>query len=154
MFGEDYAVLLDWTLTFGFQTMWNLQCDIFTGLPKNQKTINMDNWSARLADHRGYITNQVLSRATGAHWNLPGHSLADLKVTILEQTKNNCEDYRKEREKFFIRKFDTFNNGLTREVWKSVVLAFGHFVTKYTFLPKPLLEKVKPTLVDSSSDLD
>ena len=32
----------------------------------------------RLADHRGYITNQVTSKATGAHWNLPGHSLADL----------------------------------------------------------------------------
>ena len=71
---------------------------------------------SRLADHRGYITNQVLSRATGAHWNLPGHSLADLKVTILEETKNDCEDYRKEREKFFIRKFDTFNNGLNREL--------------------------------------
>ena len=70
----------------------------------------------RLADHRGYITNQVLSRATGAHWNLPGHSLADLRITILEQTKTNCEEYRKEREKFFIRKFDTYNNGLNREV--------------------------------------
>ena len=32
----------------------------------------------RLADHRGYIINQVISKATGAHWILPGHSLADL----------------------------------------------------------------------------
>ena len=70
----------------------------------------------RLADHRGYISIKVVSRATGAHWNLPGHSLADLRVIILEQTKTSCEDYRKEREKYFIRKFDTFNDGINREV--------------------------------------
>ena len=69
----------------------------------------------RLADHRGYITNQVTSKATGAHWNLPGHSLADLRVIILEQTKYRNEEYRKEREKHFIRKFNTFNNGINRE---------------------------------------
>ena len=69
----------------------------------------------RLADHRGYISNQVTSKATGHHWNLPGHSLADLKVTILEQCKSSAEDYRKEREKFFIRRFDTKNNGINRE---------------------------------------
>ena len=63
----------------------------------------------RLADHRGYITNQVTSKATGAHSNLPGHSLADLRVIILEQTKYKSEEYRKEREKHFIRKFNTFN---------------------------------------------
>ena len=69
----------------------------------------------RLADHRGYITNQVESRATGAHFNLPGHSLADLRVRILEQTQNHDEDYRLEREKYFIRKFNTFNKGINRE---------------------------------------
>ena len=51
----------------------------------------------------------------GAHYNLPGHNLADLKVTILEQTKSSDEDYRMEREKYFIRKFDAFNKGLNRE---------------------------------------
>ena len=69
----------------------------------------------RLADHRGYITNQVTSNATGAHWNLPGHSLADLGVIILEQTKYKSEEYRKEREQQFTRKFNTFNNGINRE---------------------------------------
>ena len=69
----------------------------------------------RLGDQRGYILNQVTSRATGAHWNLPGHSLADLRVTILEQCKKNSEEYRIEREKYFIRKFDTYNIGINRE---------------------------------------
>ena len=70
---------------------------------------------SRIAEHKGYIAQQVSSRATGHHWNLPGHSLADLKVTILEQSKSKEEDYRKEREKFFIRKFDTYNKGINRE---------------------------------------
>ena len=68
----------------------------------------------RLAEHRGYITNQVVSRSTGAHFNLPGHSLANLTVTILKQTRSSNAEYRKEREKYFIRKFDTFNNGINR----------------------------------------
>ena len=70
----------------------------------------------RIADHRGYITNQVISRATGAHFNLPGHSLADLKFTILEQVRYNDEEYRREREKYFINKFDTFYHGINREI--------------------------------------
>ena len=69
----------------------------------------------RLGDHRGYILNQVTSRATGAHWNLPGHSLADLRVTSLQQCRNKSEEYRLEREKYFIRKFHTFNEGINRE---------------------------------------
>ena len=70
----------------------------------------------RVAEHKGYISNQVTSRATGAHWNLPGHSLA-LKVTVLEQSKSRDEEYIREREKYFIRKFDTFNDGINREWW-------------------------------------
>ena len=69
----------------------------------------------RLSDHRGYIHNQVLSVSTGNHFNLPGHSLADVKITILEQVKKNDTMYRKEREKYFINKFNTHHHGLNRE---------------------------------------
>ena len=69
----------------------------------------------RLADHRGYIVNKHVDKATGAHYNLPGHSLANLKITILEQVRYNDDAYRKEREKYFIRRFDTFNRGINRE---------------------------------------
>ena len=64
----------------------------------------------RLSDHRGYVINKVVSKATGAHYNLPGHSLADMRITILEQIKNNNIEYRKDREKYFIRLFNTYNN--------------------------------------------
>ena len=69
----------------------------------------------RLADHKGYITNQVLSQPVGSHFNLPGHCLANLQATVLEQVKFNDETYRIEREKYLINKFNTYYNGLNKE---------------------------------------
>ena len=68
----------------------------------------------RLADHRGYVNNRD-DTATGEHFNSPGHSLSDLNITILEQVKKKDDLYRKEREKYFIRKFNTFYRGLNRQ---------------------------------------
>ena len=69
-----------------------------------------------LADHRGYILNQKDNQATGAHFNLPGHSLSDLSVTILERVNQRDETYRKEREKYHIRRLNTFHSGLNKKV--------------------------------------
>ena len=68
----------------------------------------------RLAEHRGYIVNNRVDKATGAHFNSPGHSLANMKCTVLDQEKFNDTLYRKEREKCFINKFNTKNRGLKR----------------------------------------
>ena len=68
----------------------------------------------RLADHRGYVTNNVTSQATGEHFNLPGHSLADLRVTVIEQTARRSSEYRKEREHYHIRKVNTFHRGINK----------------------------------------
>ena len=40
-----------------------------------------------LADHRGYVLNNNKATATGLHFNLPGHSLEDLSITVIEQVK-------------------------------------------------------------------
>ena len=69
----------------------------------------------RLAEHRGYVTNQILSTPTGEHFNLPGHSLADLTMVILEKVRSQDDLYRKEREKYFIRKFNTYYRGLNKQ---------------------------------------
>ena len=70
----------------------------------------------RLADHRGYINSQDESKATGEHFNSPGHSLSDLSIIVFEKfNKKNDDLYRKEREKYFIRKFNTFYKGLNRQ---------------------------------------
>ena len=68
----------------------------------------------RFSEHRGYVTNQKLQKATGYHFNLPGHSLADMEVTILEKIFNPDPQFRKAREKMFINEFNTKHKGLNR----------------------------------------
>ena len=68
-----------------------------------------------IAEHRGYVTNQVTDKSTGDHFNSPGHSLSDMQVSVIERVKRKGTEYRKEREHFFIRKFDTYYNGLNRQ---------------------------------------
>ena len=72
-------------------------------------------FKARLADHRGYVNNQVLSEPIGAHFNLPGHCQANMRTTIIEQVKLNDKTYRLEREKYLINKFNTYYEGLNKE---------------------------------------
>ena len=69
----------------------------------------------RLANHRGYVVNHHIDQATGAHFSLPGHNVSNMKITILEQVKFNNEAYRKQREKYFINKFNTLYEGLNRQ---------------------------------------
>ena len=61
----------------------------------------------RMVDHRGYVSNGDTSIATGAHFNSPGHSLANMKVTEIEQVKI--------REKYHKERFNTNNKGLNRK---------------------------------------
>ena len=63
---------------------------------------------SRVAEHRGYVSNMETDKATGAHFNMPGHSLADLRVSAIEHTKGRASQYRKEHEHYFIRRFGTF----------------------------------------------
>ena len=69
----------------------------------------------RLAEHRGYVVNHVTTQPTGAHFTSPGHSLSDMKIMIIEQVKIQDPAYRKEREKYFINKFNTFYEGMNRK---------------------------------------
>ena len=69
----------------------------------------------RLAQHKGYITNKKLNTATGAHFNLPGHSVSDLSATVLERVKINDTLYRKEREKYLINRLNTYHQGINRQ---------------------------------------
>ena len=69
-----------------------------------------------LSDHRGYIVNKNTNTATGHHFNLPGHSLADLSVIVIEQVKKNYTLYRKEREEFHIRRFNTLYKGMNKKI--------------------------------------
>ena len=66
----------------------------------------------RISEHIGYIRTKKIDKTTGQHFNSPGHSLANMTVTILERVKKEDIFYRKERETYHIRKFNTYYRGL------------------------------------------
>ena len=68
----------------------------------------------RIMEHIGYINN-FKHRATGDHFNLPGHGVKDMKYTVLEKVKYLDTAYRKEREKDLIRLFNVYHNAINRE---------------------------------------
>ena len=65
----------------------------------------------RICEHLGYINTRNTTQPAGLHFNLPGHSKTDMKVTILEKQFKLDPEYRKERESFLIRKFNTLRRG-------------------------------------------
>jgi hypothetical protein len=62
------------------------------------------------------VNNHDFTTATGEHFNSSGHSLSDLSITILEKVKTNGDLCRKEREKYHIRKFNTYYKVITHTI--------------------------------------
>ena len=57
-----------------------------------------------LADHCGYVRAEHFDKVTGSHINLPGHSLADITITVIKQSKSNNSLYRRERKQFYLNR--------------------------------------------------
>ena len=70
----------------------------------------------RISKHRNYIHRKETNQTTGDHFNKPGHSISNMKITILEKVKSTDPIYRKERKKYHIRKLNTFNNGINKNL--------------------------------------
>ena len=54
------------------------------------------------------------NKATGEHYNKKGHKVSDMKITIIEKIFSLDPAVRKEREKFYINKFNTKYKGLNK----------------------------------------
>ena len=65
--------------------------------------------------HITYIRTKNKSQTTGEHFNLPGHSLHDMEAIGLEIVCKKDILYRKERESYVIRKFNTFRKGINKQ---------------------------------------
>ena len=52
------------------------------------------------------------TKATGRHFNLPGHDKSDLKITIVEKIHDKDIWVREEVESMHIRKSNTFYKGI------------------------------------------
>ena len=44
----------------------------------------------RTLEHKGYIQNHMLDKATGEHFNMPGHDITCMKVSIIEKVRKMC----------------------------------------------------------------
>ena len=52
---------------------------------------------------------------SGLHFNVPGHSVSDIESLVIEHVKDKDPFILKAREHHFIKKFDTYRNGLNKE---------------------------------------
>ena len=68
----------------------------------------------RFSEHKTYVNTNNQSKATRIHFNLKGHSISDMEITIIEKVFNKDPRFRKQREKLFIQKFNTKYRGLNR----------------------------------------
>ena len=68
----------------------------------------------RFLEHKGYVSNNILSKATGAHFNQKGHKISDMEISVVENFFNNDAQFRKQREKMFINRFNSKYKGMNR----------------------------------------
>ena len=70
---------------------------------------------SRFSEHLGYVRTKQKSKATGEHFNSKGHQISDMEIQIIEKLHNTSDQYRKQREKMFIQKFNTKYRGLNQK---------------------------------------
>ena len=62
--------------------------------------------SERIAEHRGYILQKKTNQVTGHHFNMPGHTEADLQVVGIERVLPLGDPLiRKSRESYWINQY-------------------------------------------------
>ena len=84
----------------------------------------------RFSEHKGYVNNNKLNQATGAHFNLPGHSISDMSIMAIQKVYNRGAPYRKELEKEEISKFRSFRHGINKNaggVWGEKIANCNQF---------------------------
>ena len=57
---------------------------------------------ARFSEHRDYVKQEKVEKACGWHFNKKGHSVRDMKVTVVEKVHSKDERLRIERESMYI----------------------------------------------------
>ena len=67
-----------------------------------------------MSQHRGYVNNKKIEKATGYHFSQKNHSVADMKFSIIEKIYKKNRFYLLEREKHYIRKFNSKYKGMNK----------------------------------------
>ena len=53
----------------------------------------------RFSEHKGYANNNNQTKATGLHFNQKGHSVNNMRITMLEKVFNKNPLFRKTKRK-------------------------------------------------------
>ena len=61
--------------------------------------------------HRSDVNSQK-DKAISNHFNSPGHSISDMTITIVEKIYNKNPLFLREKEKFYMKLFNTRLGGL------------------------------------------
>ena len=69
----------------------------------------------RFLDHLGYARREELHKSTDNHFNLPGHKMSDMQITVLEKVKEVNPFYRESRESHHIEQFNLIFKGINRK---------------------------------------
>ena len=68
----------------------------------------------RFLEHLGYARRNE-NKSTEILFNLPGHSITDMTISVLEQVNQNNRLYREARESYLIEKFNLKYQGMNRK---------------------------------------
>ena len=68
----------------------------------------------RFTDHIGYVRRKE-NKSTGNHFNLRGHSMSDMSISVLEQVKQRDRFYRETRESYWIEQFNLKFKGMNKK---------------------------------------
>ena len=52
----------------------------------------------RFGQHKGYVRNKKMEKATGYHFNQPGHSMSDMRISVMEKLWSDDCHMRETRE--------------------------------------------------------
>ena len=61
------------------------------------------------------MLRKELDKVTGAHFNQKGHSVADMRICVVEKIRNPDPNYRKERESMYIQNFGATRSLLNKK---------------------------------------
>ena len=109
----NYSVDLDRKFTCQDKNViYCIECDLCNSqyIGESERSLQ-----ERFSEHKGYVANHHLNKATGNHFNLRGHQIHHMKVTVVEKIRNFDPRFRKTREKMFIEKFNTKHKGMNKQ---------------------------------------
>ena len=69
----------------------------------------------RIASHRGSIFNPAQlgsTKAVAQHFQSSGHNFGHFKTLVIEKVRSKCEFVRRSRERLWMRRYDSIQNGL------------------------------------------